>query len=110
MTDLDVLQQALEEAGADLDRWRSWRDNGIEAISRNFSWDAHVCSYLGEGDRRCTPGVVAASPAQPVKVEAPPVQRLLLLDLDVCLQSAQPLASRISAADWPLIPSAASAC
>jgi len=90
VTDLDVLQQALEEAGADLDRWRSWRDNGIEAISRNFSWDAHVCSYLGEGDRRCTPGVVAASPAQPVKVEAPPVQRLLLLDLDVCLQSAQP--------------------
>ncbi|PWL22467.1 MAG: glycosyl transferase family 1 [Synechococcus sp. XM-24] len=90
VTDLDVLQQALEEAGADLDRWRSWRDNGIEAISRNFSWDAHVCSYLGEGDRRCTPGVVAASPAQPVKVKAPPVQRLLLLDLDVCLQSAQP--------------------
>ena len=89
VTDLDVLQQALEEAGADLERWRRWRDNGIEAISRNFSWDAHVCSYLGEAERRCSawhrPERTAVAP-----VQAPPVQRLLLLDLDVCLQSAQP--------------------
>ena len=28
------------------ERWRRWRDNGVEAVSRSFSWDAHVNHYL----------------------------------------------------------------
>lgn len=88
VTDLDDLQQALESAGADRQRWRRWRDNGIEAVSRNFSWDAHVCSYLGEAQRRCSP--VAPPPLVAAPAVAPPVARLLLLDLDVCLDAADP--------------------
>ena len=91
VTDLDELQQALEQASADPSRWRRWRDNGIEAVSRNYSWDAHVCAYLGLAQRRCQelarqrlqPAPLAAAPAAPV-------QRLLLLDLDVCLDAPEP--------------------
>jgi len=90
VTDLDALQQGLEAAAADPQRWRRWRDNGIEAVSRHFSWDAHGCSYLGLAQRRCRELVeqrpqpaVAAAPAVPVK-------RLLLLDLDVCLDAPDP--------------------
>ena len=53
VTDLDALQQGLEAAAADPQRWRRWRDNGIEAVSRHFSWDAHGCSYLGLAQHRC---------------------------------------------------------
>jgi sucrose-phosphate synthase len=95
VTDLDALQQALETAGADRRRWQQWSDNGIEAVTRNFSWDAHVCSYLGEGERACRSWLTgtrasATVPRQPAAVPTPPVQRLLLLDLDVFLQAPQP--------------------
>jgi sucrose-phosphate synthase len=89
VTDLDALQQGLEAAAADPQRWRRWRDNGIEAVSRHFSWDAHGCSYLGLAQRRCElveprpQSAVAAAPS-------PPVKRLLLLDLDVCLDAPDP--------------------
>ena len=46
VTDREALQDALECAGSDLQRWSRWSDNGVEAVSRHFSWDAHVCSYL----------------------------------------------------------------
>lgn len=90
VTDLDALQQGLEAAAADPQRWRRWRDNGIEAVSRHFSWDAHGCSYLGLAQRRCRE-LVEQRP-QPAVVAAPavPVKRLLLLDLDVCLDAPDP--------------------
>jgi sucrose-phosphate synthase len=46
VSDLDALQQALEESLRDRDRWRRWSHNGIEAVSRSFSWDAHINRYL----------------------------------------------------------------
>lgn len=90
VTDLDALQQGLEAAAADPQRWRRWRDNGIEAVSRHFSWDAHGCIYLGLAQRRCRE-LVEQRP-QPAVVAAPaaPVKRLLLLDLDVCLDAPDP--------------------
>lgn len=48
VSDLDALQQALEESLRDRDRWRRWSHNGIEAVSRSFSWDAHINRYLAE--------------------------------------------------------------
>ena len=87
VTDLDDLQQALEQAGADATLWRRWRDNGIEAVCRNFSWDAHACSYLGEAQRRCAPPPPLLLQAVPAAAAPPPVSRLLLLDLDVCLDA-----------------------
>jgi sucrose-phosphate synthase len=90
VTDLDALQQGLEAAAADPKRWRRWRDNGIEAVSRHFSWDAHVCTYLGLAQRRCRE--LAEQRPRPawVAASAAPVRRLVLLDLDVCLDAPDP--------------------
>ncbi len=46
VTDLEALQDSLEQAFIDDDKWRRWSNNGVEAVNRNFSWDAHVCNYL----------------------------------------------------------------
>jgi sucrose-phosphate synthase len=103
VTDLAALQRTLEEAVADGARWRRWRNNGLEAVTRHFSWDAHVCDYLGHGqalskpvlpDRRWLVGVAAGgttgrsvgvAPARPRLSE-----RLLMLDLDGCLEVLDP--------------------
>ena len=85
VSDLDALQKGIEDALADPQRWRRWRDNGIEAVSRHFSWDAHATHYLG--------AVQAALPAAlplevPRRADQPPLPapgRLLVLDLDASL-------------------------
>jgi len=112
VSDLAALQDALELAAADPRAWRRWRDNGLEAVSRSYSWDAHVCSYLGHGQHHCRrPEVVpvsvpaaveqaevahrepvaAASPAGVAVQElaSPLPQRLILLDLDAALECPQ---------------------
>ncbi|WP_320675850.1 HAD family hydrolase [Prochlorococcus sp. MIT 1300] len=82
VTDLESLQDALEQAGSDRDQWRKWSDNGIEAISRHFSWDAHVCNYLAlmqknlEAEHRPSPVVLEQTVTNPLG------DHLLLLDLD----------------------------
>ena len=82
-------------------------------MSRSYSWDAHVCSYLGYGQRHCLrtelAGQVAASSdlagaltgagtatdgtAVPrtasSRVASPLTQRLILLDLDAALACPQ---------------------
>ena len=80
VTDAGALQEALERAGKDPVRWRSWSDNGIEAVSRHFSWDAHVCRYLALMQPR------RRSAAAAVPATAPRSQPLLLLDLDSNLE------------------------
>lgn len=87
VTDLDGLQAALETACGDPARWRRWREAGIEAVSRHFSWDAHVCSYLALASRRCRPVEAGRAPLGSVPQEPSTLgERLLLLDLDRCLQ------------------------
>ena len=82
VTDPGALQEALELAGSDHQRWRRWSDNGVEAITRHFSWDAHVCQYLALMQQR-----VQAAPLQASSViqRSPAFSRLLALDLDSCL-------------------------
>ena len=93
VSDLDALQSAVEESLADSTRWRRWRDNGIEAVSRQYSWDAHATHYLGEA---LASAHQAASwrPAlwfrQGEASSTLVPQRLLVLDLDASLATPDP--------------------
>ena len=104
VSDLQALQRTLEEAAADGSRWRRWKANGLEAVTRQFSWDAHVCSYLGHGQRlsqvppaaprlpQLAAAAASSSPVPPDRLPRPTLsQRLLLLDLDGCLEVLDPL-------------------
>ncbi len=89
MTDLDDLQDSLEQAGSDKKQWQRWSDNGIEAISRNFSWDAHVCNYLGLMKK---PAISKHSVLWSINKETetnPLGERLVLLDLDRDLETSE---------------------
>ena len=91
MTDREALQDALECAGSDLQRWSRWSDNGVEAVSRHFSWDAHVCSYLALMQERLmavTQPIALQSSIQTASTGGfqPLGDRLLLLDLDSNLE------------------------
>ncbi len=93
VSDLDALQQALEHSLASPERWRRWRDNGVEAVSRSFSWDAHVNHYLGAA----TAAAHQAASLRPSRwfqqgETAPPVrpERLVVLDLDASLAHPDP--------------------
>jgi len=103
VSDLDALQTGIEDALAQPDRWRRWRDNGIEAVSRHFSWDAHVSHYLGEAlagshqaarqrPVRWFQQPMPAFTAAPVPVRQSQSQRLLVLNLDASLASPDPAA------------------
>ena len=88
VSDLDALQQAIEESLADRQRWNRWSRNGIEAVSRFFSWDAHVTRYLAEASRARQAAVSLAAAVQSPGAAATlydPArrpQRLVVLDLD----------------------------
>ena len=88
VSDLDALQQAIEESLVDRQRWNRWSRNGIEAVSRFFSWDAHVTRYLAEASRASEAAISLAAAAQstaPARTLYDPAlrpQRLVVLDLD----------------------------
>ena len=90
VTDREALQDALECAGSDLQRWSRWSDNGVEAVSRHFSWDAHVCSYLALMQERLMavtqPIALPSSQTASTGGFRPLGDRLLLLDLDSNLE------------------------
>jgi len=101
VSDLDALQTAIEEALAQPAQWRRWRDNGIEAVSRHYSWDAHVSHYLGAARQGCVEaarqrpalwfrngGDLLGFPTPSARGPAP--ARLLVLDLDASLAAPDP--------------------
>ena len=88
VTDRESLQDGMERAGADRDRWRRWSDNGVEAVSRHYSWDAHVCGYLAlmqERLKRSSTVTVSSQLLATPSGLSPFGSRLLLLDLDSSL-------------------------
>ena len=89
VTDLEALQDGLERAGSDRSRWHRWSDNGIEAVSRHFSWDAHICSYLALMQQNLEVRETARSLAAPAAASSPLSDRLLLLDLDQGLEQPE---------------------
>ncbi len=46
VTDLNRFKFTLEKAISSKSQWRLWSRNGIEAVSRHFSWNNHVRNYL----------------------------------------------------------------
>ncbi len=46
VTDREAFRDGLETAGSNSSLWKTWSNNGVEGVSRHFSWDAHVCNYL----------------------------------------------------------------
>ena len=46
VTDLNALKNVLEKAMSNKSQWKLWSRNGIEAVTRHFSWDNHVRNYL----------------------------------------------------------------
>ena len=78
VTDLEALQDSLESAGISSSKWRTWSNNGIEAITRHFSWDAHVCNYIALMQKR----LKYVSPRSWSMQKNSLNQKLLLLDLD----------------------------
>ena len=82
VTDLEALQDSLEQAGANNDKWMTWSNNGIEAVSRNFSWDAHVCNYLALMQKSLSSKQTANWKFQKHHKNSLIGKRLLLLDLD----------------------------
>ena len=46
VTDLNIFKCTLEKAISSKSQWRLWSRNGIEAVTRHFSWNNHVRNYL----------------------------------------------------------------
>ena len=91
VTDLESLQDALEEATSDQEKWKNWSNNGIEAVSRHFSWDAHVCNYLALMQKRvkALPPLKSTVDFSQRKFANPFAERLLFLDLDNGLDKSE---------------------
>jgi len=102
VSDLDALQTGIEEALASPGRRRRWRDNGIEAVSRHFSWDAHAADYLGAA-LPCARQALQERPLLWFRPQAEPMafptpaersaaapRRLLVLDLDATMMDPDP--------------------
>jgi len=91
VTDLEGLRDGLETAGSNSSLWKTWSNNGVEGVSRHFSWDAHVCNYIALMQKRLK--FLAPRPwaFRNVKETSPLGQKLIFLDLDNYLEQSQGL-------------------
>ncbi len=91
VTDLEAFRDGLETAGSSLSLWKTWSNNGVEGVSRHFSWDAHVCNYIALMQKR----VKFLAPRDwsfgGLKESSPIGKKLLLLDLDNYLEQSETL-------------------
>ena len=81
VTDPVDLQRTLEQALSDSDRWIRWRENGLNSVSRHFSWDAHVDRYLELLQQHQHPVSSHNTPASPASVGRSRHQRSLVSSL-----------------------------
>jgi len=79
-----ALGQSLESSLEDSERWRRWSADGLEAVGRLFSWEAHVASYGAEAraaiglGRRSKGRVLRRASRRPVATQLGAVSPLLL--------------------------------
>ena len=82
VTDLEAFQDGLETAGSNHSLWQKWSNNGVEAVSRHFSWDAHVCNYIALMQKRLKFLAPRFWTLGNIKENSPIGKKLFLLDLD----------------------------
>ena len=88
VSDLEALQDSLESAGKSYSQWNTWSNNGVEAITRYFSWDAHVCNYIAFMQKRVQNVASRSWTMQKNTSQNSLTQKLLLLDLDNNLEQS----------------------
>ena len=91
VTDLEAFRDGLETAGSNPSLWKTWSNNGVEGVSRHFSWDAHVCNYIALMQKRLKFLAPRYWTFANTKVTSPIGQKLLFLDLDNYLEESKSL-------------------
>ncbi len=91
VTDLEAFRDGLETAGSNLSLWKTWRNNGLEGVSRHFSWNAHVCNYIALMQKRVKFLAGRNWTFENIKDVSPIGKKLLLLDLDNFLEESKGL-------------------
>ena len=91
VTDLEAFRDGLETAGSNPSLWNTWRNNGIEGVSRHFSWDAHVCNYIALMQKRLKFLAPRYLTFVNTKETSPIGHKLLFLDLDNYLEESKGL-------------------
>jgi len=92
VTNIDQLRTAIERLLGQRHRWRTFAQNGLEAVQRHYSWTAHARRYLSLGsdilkDFSLPRPMLPMAPSPGV---APRLgRRLLYCDLDSALAQAQ---------------------
>ncbi len=89
VTDLEAFQDALETAGSNSSLWKTWSNNGVDAVSRHFSWDAHICNYIALMQKRLKFLAPRHWTLANTKQNSPIGEKLLLLDLDSYLEQSE---------------------
>ena len=91
VTDLQALRDGLETAGSNPSLWKTWSNNGVEGVSRHFSWDAHVCNYIALMQKRLKFLAPRHWKFGNAKESSPIGQKLIFLDLDNYLEQSRGL-------------------
>ena len=91
VTDLEAYRDGLETAGSNPSLWKTWSNNGVEGVSRHFSWDAHVCNYIALMQKRLKFLAPRYWTFANTKETSPIGQKLLFLDLDNYLEESKGL-------------------
>ncbi len=93
VTDLEAFRDGLETAGSNSSLWKTWSNNGIEGVSRHFSWDAHVCNYIALMQKRLKFLAPRYWTFANIKETSPIGKKLLFLDLDNYLEESEALST-----------------
>ncbi len=88
VTDLEALRDGLETAGSNPSLWKTWSNNGVEGVSRHFSWDAHVCNYIALMQKRLKFLAPRHRIFGNIKEPSPIGEKILFLDLDNYLEQS----------------------
>jgi len=91
VTDLEAFRDGLEIAGSNPSLWKTWSNNGVEGVSRHFSWDAHVCNYIALMQKRLKFLAPRNWTFGNIKEKTTIGQKLIFLDLDNYLEQSKGL-------------------